>query len=318
MADHLLDITPSKLVFPCELFKELYRSLALHNPNADARIAFKFKTTAPDRYVVSCSTGIVEPLSTRLVNVYMHAQAEFCEDALTGKDRFLVQAVRVASGVEEKDVTSDIFKGGALIQEALLEVCVTPALAQSSVLESEIRAIALAHGTVALRQALRKFAELLYAQGLLNQAEVVLAFGAVGQMFAGLSDNGATDSTQLATSATVPDRHLTKVHMGLGGNLEACLSRLEKSLTNARSQSNARLANGALKRGESIPSSIATASELSESPRSSTDGDIYVHRKAASPRIDTPEPETRGAPFSGIKRQPSRNGAGDTAPLRGT
>lgn len=41
----------------------------------------------------------------------------------------------------------------------------TPALAQSSVLESEIRAIALAHGTVALRQALRKFAELLYAQG---------------------------------------------------------------------------------------------------------------------------------------------------------
>lgn len=42
----------------------------------------------------------------------------------------------------------------------------TPALAQSSVLESEIRAIALAHGTVALRQALRKFAELLYAQGV--------------------------------------------------------------------------------------------------------------------------------------------------------
>jgi hypothetical protein len=41
MADHLLDITPSKLVFPCELFKELYRSLALHNPNADARIGFK-------------------------------------------------------------------------------------------------------------------------------------------------------------------------------------------------------------------------------------------------------------------------------------
>lgn len=41
MADHLLDITPSKLVFPCELFKELYRTLALHNPNADSRIAFK-------------------------------------------------------------------------------------------------------------------------------------------------------------------------------------------------------------------------------------------------------------------------------------
>jgi hypothetical protein len=74
------------------------------------------------------------------------------------------------------------------------------------------------------------------------------------------------------------------VHMGLGGNLEACLSRLEKSLTNARSQSNARLVNGALKRGESIPSSIATASELSESPRSSNDGDIYLHRKVASPR----------------------------------
>jgi hypothetical protein len=31
----------------------------------------RFKTTAPDRYVVSCSTGIVEPLSTRLVNVYV-------------------------------------------------------------------------------------------------------------------------------------------------------------------------------------------------------------------------------------------------------
>lgn len=46
--------------------------------------------------------------------------------------------------------------------------------------------------------------------GLLNQAEVVLAFGAVGQMFAGLSDNGATDSTQLATSATLPDKHLAK------------------------------------------------------------------------------------------------------------
>lgn len=39
---------------------------------------------------------------------------------------------------------------------------------------------------------------------------MVLAFGAVGQMFAGLSDNGATDSTQLATSATLPDKHLAK------------------------------------------------------------------------------------------------------------
>lgn len=46
--------------------------------------------------------------------------------------------------------------------------------------------------------------------GLLNQAEVVLAFGAVGQMFAGLSDNGAMDSTQLATTASVPDKALSK------------------------------------------------------------------------------------------------------------
>lgn len=39
--------------------------------------------------------------------------------------------MRVESGVDEKDITSETFKGGALIQEALLEVCVVSTLSNT-------------------------------------------------------------------------------------------------------------------------------------------------------------------------------------------
>ena len=51
-----------------ELRKNVTATLSLHNPGSD-RVAFKLKTTAPKKFAVRPSSGIVEPGTTKEVHV---------------------------------------------------------------------------------------------------------------------------------------------------------------------------------------------------------------------------------------------------------
>ena len=67
MAEHLV-IKPSELKFKFELRKTIPVTLSLTNQGTE-RIAFKVKTTAPKKYCVRPSSGIVEPGASRDVQV---------------------------------------------------------------------------------------------------------------------------------------------------------------------------------------------------------------------------------------------------------
>lgn len=59
-----------------ELRKNIPVTLTLQNPS-DERVAFKVKTTSPKKYCVRPSSGIVEPKSSKEVQVIMQAQREY-------------------------------------------------------------------------------------------------------------------------------------------------------------------------------------------------------------------------------------------------
>ncbi|KAK9804421.1 hypothetical protein WJX72_011816 [[Myrmecia] bisecta] len=101
-----LQITPSELKFRFELRKNIPVTLSLYNPTSE-KAAFKVKTTSPKKYCVRPSSGIVEPGSTKDVQVIMQAQREYPANLGDCKDKFLVQCARV--GPEVKDVSPDLF-----------------------------------------------------------------------------------------------------------------------------------------------------------------------------------------------------------------
>lgn len=101
-----LQIDPTELTFRFELRKIIPVTLSLHNPTGD-RIAFKVKTTNPKKYCVRPSSGVVEPETTRDVQVIMQAQREYPANMADCKDKFLVQWATMPPHVQE--VTADIF-----------------------------------------------------------------------------------------------------------------------------------------------------------------------------------------------------------------
>ena len=107
MAASDLTIQPSELKFRFELRKNIPVTLSLHNPGQE-RVAFKVKTTSPKKYCVRPSSGIVEPGTTKDVQVIMQAQREYPPTGLQDcKDKFLVQTIKVADSVT--DITPDLF-----------------------------------------------------------------------------------------------------------------------------------------------------------------------------------------------------------------
>ena len=106
MASAGLQIDPTELTFRFELRKIIPVTLSLHNPTGD-RIAFKVKTTNPKKYCVRPSSGVVEPETTRDVQVIMQAQREYPTNMADCKDKFLVQWSALPPHIQE--VTPDIF-----------------------------------------------------------------------------------------------------------------------------------------------------------------------------------------------------------------
>ena len=156
-----LQLSPPELKFRFELRKNIPVTLSLHNPG-DESVAFKVKTTAPKKYCVRPSSGVVEPKATkdiqvaratdktnrhlllaavfpafrgqpellgsprqRLVQVIMQAQRENPTSFTDCKDKFLVQSCIVSNDI--KDVSGDVFeKAGDVKQTKLRVVLMSP------------------------------------------------------------------------------------------------------------------------------------------------------------------------------------------------
>ncbi|KAI7842517.1 hypothetical protein COHA_003871 [Chlorella ohadii] len=106
-SENFLVVGPTELKFRFELRKNVPCTLTLQNPTGE-RVAFKVKTTSPKKYCVRPSSGIVEPGSSKEVQVIMQAQREYPPSLADCKDKFLVQCVKLGAS-DAKEVTPDMF-----------------------------------------------------------------------------------------------------------------------------------------------------------------------------------------------------------------
>jgi hypothetical protein len=109
MADQLE--VPPGLNFRFQLNKQLLASISMNNPS-DKRVGFKIKTTAPKKYVVRPSSGVVEPRSSMAVQVIMQAQKEYPADFQNCKDKFMVQTTVMSSdeALDKETFNKDVRK----------------------------------------------------------------------------------------------------------------------------------------------------------------------------------------------------------------
>ncbi|KAG2442292.1 hypothetical protein HXX76_002378 [Chlamydomonas incerta] len=108
-----VEVSPSDLRFRFQLNKQLLATITVNNPNGQ-RVAFKIKTTAPKKYVVRPSSGVVEPRSNQSVQVIMQAQKEYAPEFANCKDKFMVQTTvlgeteQIEKDTFNKDVRKDL------------------------------------------------------------------------------------------------------------------------------------------------------------------------------------------------------------------
>ncbi|PNH12276.1 Vesicle-associated protein 1-1 [Tetrabaena socialis] len=105
MAELPIEVLPSDLRFRFQLNKQLLATITITNPNAQ-RVAFKIKTTAPKKYVVRPSSGVVEARSNVSIQVIMQAQKEYAPEFANCKDKFMVQTTLLG---ETEQIEKDTF-----------------------------------------------------------------------------------------------------------------------------------------------------------------------------------------------------------------
>nr|XP_043628385.1 probable serine/threonine-protein kinase PknB [Erigeron canadensis] len=133
----LLSIEPNELLFPFELMKEISISLQLKNKTG-SHVAFKVKTTEPNKYAADPTTGILLPNSTRNVSFTMQAQKEAPLD-MECNDKYMLQSAVVNPEFLLKDITRELFnkESGNQVETCILNVrYVAPHQAPSSVSEA--------------------------------------------------------------------------------------------------------------------------------------------------------------------------------------
>ncbi|KEH29156.1 MSP (major sperm protein) domain protein [Medicago truncatula] len=122
-----LYIHPQELHFPLELKKNISCSLQLWN-KSDNYLAFKVKTTIPEKYCVRPNIGVLLPTSISDITVTMQALEEAPPD-MQLKDKFILQSIVARPGSTTKDITSDMFNkdSGYEVKESKFRaVCVAP------------------------------------------------------------------------------------------------------------------------------------------------------------------------------------------------
>jgi hypothetical protein len=159
-------VTPEEIRFRWSLNKQLLTTVVVNNSASAKRCGFKIKTTAPKKYVVRPSSGVVEAGATTTVQVrggghlawgtrvhgarthhhvpatsqvIMQAQKEYPVDFANCKDKFMVQVTELGEGEEIDAATtfSKEAKGDALRESRLRVVLEGPAAPPSPVPEGE-------------------------------------------------------------------------------------------------------------------------------------------------------------------------------------
>ncbi|GMH34139.1 hypothetical protein BSKO_01973 [Bryopsis sp. KO-2023] len=99
----------------------MFSTLSLYNPT-DERLAFKVKTTSPERYCVRPCTGVLDPDNSLDLQVILRAFDSVPVDMEGCFDKFLVQSTPV--GAQDSTVTPEMFDGSraGAISETLLNV----------------------------------------------------------------------------------------------------------------------------------------------------------------------------------------------------
>ncbi|KAF8401559.1 hypothetical protein HHK36_012501 [Tetracentron sinense] len=122
MSPELLEIQPRELKFTFELKKQTSCSVQLFN-NSDQYVAFKVKTTSPNKYYVRPNIGTIKPNSTCDFTVTMQAQRLAPPDTQC-KDKFLIQSTIVPFGTTAGEITPGMFArdNGKYIEENKLKV----------------------------------------------------------------------------------------------------------------------------------------------------------------------------------------------------
>ncbi len=129
-------ITPTELRFRFQLNKQLLGNIGITNNMADKRLGFKIKTTAPKKYVVRPSSGVVDPKGQVNVQVIMQAQKEYPIDFQSCKDKFMVQTITLADGEELDPNVFKTEKKDAIHEARLRVVLEGPAAPPSPVPEA--------------------------------------------------------------------------------------------------------------------------------------------------------------------------------------
>lgn len=96
------------------------------------QVAFKVKTTSPKKYCVRPSSGIIEPGSSKDVQVIMQAQREYPPSLEDVKDKFLVQYTAAPGAREVGPDTFDSSSNKDIKQTKLRVVLVSAAISPSS------------------------------------------------------------------------------------------------------------------------------------------------------------------------------------------
>ncbi|AES87406.1 putative vesicle-associated membrane-protein-associated protein [Medicago truncatula] len=102
-----LQIHPQELHFPFELKKQISISFQMSN-KSDNYLAFKVKTTIPEKYCVRPNNGVVLPRSTCDIQVTMQAQKK-APPNMHCIDKFLIQSIVAKPGATTEDITSEMF-----------------------------------------------------------------------------------------------------------------------------------------------------------------------------------------------------------------
>nr|XP_043626681.1 vesicle-associated protein 1-2-like [Erigeron canadensis] len=102
----LLSIEPHELQFPFELMEKITISLQLKN-KTDCPVAFKVRTTKPNKYAANPPAGVLAPKSTKDVSFTMQAQEEAPQN-MKCDDKCLLQSAVVSTGFLPKDITTEL------------------------------------------------------------------------------------------------------------------------------------------------------------------------------------------------------------------
>ncbi len=96
MAD--VEVAPTDLRFRFALNRQLLATINVTNKDPDNKVAFKVKTTAPKRYVVRPSSGVVPAGQATAVQIIMQAQREAPPDLADCKDKVSSSVAAPPSG----------------------------------------------------------------------------------------------------------------------------------------------------------------------------------------------------------------------------